>query len=82
MNSYLDYREAFFKERVMTLMSRPTVMKTLNNKNAMGKKNVTPVATAEKNPSSPEPTATSAKSSSGKKAENSSDLLQLKEKKK
>lgn len=48
MNSFLDYREAFFKERVMTLMSRPTVMKTLNNKGVMGKKNVTPLATADK----------------------------------
>lgn len=46
MNSFLDYRESFFKERVVTLMSRPTVMKTINsNKNIMSKKNIAPVAT-------------------------------------
>lgn len=49
MNSFLDYREAYFKEKVMTLMSRPAVMKTLNNKNnLMSKKNVPAEAKAKK----------------------------------
>lgn len=30
MNSLLDIRESFFKNRVTTLMSRPTVIKILN----------------------------------------------------
>lgn len=30
MNSTLDYRETFFKNKVTSLMSRPTVIKSLN----------------------------------------------------
>lgn len=49
MNAVLDYREAFFKERVITLMSRPTVMKTINNnKSVMGKKSTPVVVNAQK----------------------------------
>ena len=50
----MDYRESFFKEKVLTLMSRPTVIKILNNnKTVMGKKNVPAEATTTKSFDSP-----------------------------
>ena len=41
MNSNVDIRESFFKNRVTSLMSRPAVIKILNK--PMGKKNQAPV---------------------------------------
>ncbi len=43
MNSLLDIRQSFFKNRVTTLMSRPTVIKSLNKPKPMSKKNIAPV---------------------------------------
>jgi hypothetical protein len=43
MNSYLDLRESFFKERVIRLMTRPSVMKALNNNQISSRKNIPPV---------------------------------------
>lgn len=41
MNSMMDIRESFFKNKVTSLMSRPTVIKTLNK--PMSKKSQAPV---------------------------------------
>lgn len=41
MNSLIDIRESFFKNRVTSLMSRPTVIKILNK--PMIKKSQSPI---------------------------------------
>jgi hypothetical protein len=44
MNETLDYREAFFKNKLTSLMSQPMVIKALNS-NMMAKKNAPAEAT-------------------------------------
>lgn len=59
-------------------MSRPTVMKTLNNKNVMSKKNGTAVAATDKSQLSPETSQKTNKPGSNKKIEPKPELLHLK----
>lgn len=42
MNSIMDPRESFFKNKVTALMSKPAVIRILNSK-PMGKKNEAPI---------------------------------------
>lgn len=51
MNSMVDIRESYFKNRVTSLMSRPTVIKILNK--PMVKKNQAPIIETTTTPTSP-----------------------------